>query len=109
MDLNPLFTGVKSFRPSGTAGDELKLFEQAGIELVHGWLVHPDSPEAEVMFKTEDYDSAVNLIADADHLAKGQLVLDDTEVPQAGSSSLASPSLSDEDRMKIESGMYNIL
>lgn len=105
MDLNPLFTGVKSFRPSGTAGDELKLFEQVGIELVHGWLVHPDSTEAEAIMKAADYDSAVNLIADADHIAKGQLVLNETDVPQAGSSSMASPSLTDEERRKVEDGV----
>jgi ubiquitin carboxyl-terminal hydrolase MINDY-1/2 len=112
MDLNPLFTGVKSFRPSGTAGEELKLFEQADIPLVHGWLVDPESPEAEVITKLEDYDSAVNLVVEADHLSKGRLVLDDSDIPQTslgGSSSqagLGSPSLSNEERKTIEDGAF---
>ncbi|KAF8896641.1 hypothetical protein BD779DRAFT_1497035 [Infundibulicybe gibba] len=70
MDLNPLFTSATSFRPAG-AGGELRLFEHVGIKLVHGWLVDPSSPEADVVAQTADYDSAVTLIADADHTAKG--------------------------------------
>ena len=103
MDLNPLFTNATSFRPAGDAG-ELKLFEQAGIQLVHGWLVDPNSPESKAVTKFEDYDNAVNLIADADHTTKGQLV----EVAgsyQAGSSS-TSHNYSDEDRQKIEDGQW---
>ncbi|KAF5346135.1 hypothetical protein D9758_009937 [Tetrapyrgos nigripes] len=100
MDLNPLFTGAKSFRPGGQGGGELKLFEQVDIELVHGWLVEPSTAEAQVLAKTEDYDNAAILIAEADHIAKGQLVTDDTDIPQAGSSK--GPSYSDEERQKIE-------
>ncbi|KAG7441443.1 DUF544-domain-containing protein [Guyanagaster necrorhizus] len=98
MDLNPLFTAATSFR---TGAGELKLFEQVGIELVHGWLVDPESPEAEVLTRTAgDYDSAAMLIADADHTAKGQLVVGDSDEPQAGTS--GSATLSEEDRQKIE-------
>ncbi|KIK71531.1 hypothetical protein GYMLUDRAFT_33736 [Collybiopsis luxurians FD-317 M1] len=101
MDLNPLFTGAKSFRPHGLGG-ELKLFEQVGIDLVHGWLVDPESPEARAISKTPDYDSAVMLITEADHITKGQFVVDefDDGVPQAGSSK--SPVYSDGERRKIE-------
>ncbi|KAF8832818.1 hypothetical protein HHX47_DHR1001429 [Lentinula edodes] len=99
MDLNPLFTGAKSFRPNGTGG-ELKLFEQVGIDLIHGWLVDPESPEAEAISHTEDYDSAVMLIAEADHVTKGRFVVDDSDIPQAESSK--SPVYSDEERAKIE-------
>jgi hypothetical protein len=102
MDLNPLFTNTTSFRPAGDAG-ELKLFEQAGIQLVHGWLADPNSPESKAVTKFEDYDSAVNLIADADHITKGQLV----EVAgshQAGGSSSTTNNYTDEDRQKIEDG-----
>ncbi|KAH9948595.1 hypothetical protein B0H21DRAFT_733212 [Amylocystis lapponica] len=88
MDLNPLFTGIKSFRPAG-AGGELKLFEQAGIELMHGWLVDPDSPEHRVLSQTEDYDTTVNLLVEADHLTRGRLVTSDE---YAGPSSAAGPS-----------------
>lgn len=102
MDLNPLFTGAKSFRPNGTSG-ELKLFEQVGIDLVHGWLVDPESPEFEAVSQTQDYDSAVLLIAEVDHLTKGQFVLEDSDSPQAGSSK--SPMLSDKERSKIENGI----
>ncbi|KAG6907381.1 hypothetical protein DXG01_009110 [Tephrocybe rancida] len=77
LDLNPLFTSPTSFlAATETAGGELKLFSQVGIDLVHGWLVDPDSPEARAMReeKTEDYDSAVGFIAEADHIAGGLLV-----------------------------------
>ncbi|KAJ4471775.1 hypothetical protein C8J55DRAFT_152834 [Lentinula edodes] len=99
MDLNPLFTGAKSFRPNGTGG-ELKLFEQVGIDLIHGWLVDPESPEAEAISHTADYDSAVMLIAEADHVTQGRFVVDESDIPQAESSK--SPVYSDEERAKIE-------
>lgn len=101
MDLNPVFTGPTSFRPAGTGG-ELKLFEQVGIKLVHGWLVDPDSPEAAAVAKTADYDSTATFIADADHTAKGQLVVAD-ESNVAGSSR-HSNNWTDEERIKIETG-----
>lgn len=111
MDLNPLFTGATSFRPAGDGG-ELKLFEQAGIQLVHGWLVDPDSPEADVVKEYEDYDTAVNLIADADHTAHGQLVVDEVvaQAEASGSSSHAGSSqlgtsYTPEETQKIENGM----
>ncbi|KAF7294049.1 MINDY-DUB domain-containing protein [Mycena kentingensis (nom. inval.)] len=98
MDLNPQFTGVSSFRPSGDGADgALKLFEQAGITLVHGWLVDPEGREAEAIAKrAPDYDTAVTFIADADHTAKGQLVLSEYDMPPvasgSGSGSSAGPS-----------------
>jgi len=76
MDLNPLFTMSTSFRPAG-AGGELKLFEQVGISLVHGWLVDPQSPEGKTLEKIQDYDSAVSLIAEVDHLTHGRFVIDE--------------------------------
>lgn len=107
MDLNPVFTGARSFRPAGDGG-ELKLFEQAGIDLVHGWLVDPDSHESKSVAKFADYDSAVNLIVDADHTTKGQLVVADDEQgqsSQAGSSSkVGEDNWTDEERLKIEDG-----
>ncbi|KAF9484257.1 DUF544-domain-containing protein [Pholiota conissans] len=81
MDLNPLFTSATSFQPSPTtngAGGELKLFEHVGIPLIHGWLVDPDSPEAAVIQRIKDYDSAVELIAEVDHLTNGKFVVDET-------------------------------
>jgi ubiquitin carboxyl-terminal hydrolase MINDY-1/2 len=106
MDLNPLFTGATSFRPRGDGG-ELKLFEQAGIKLVHGWLVDPESPESVAVSKTEDYDSALNLIADADHISKGLFLL--TDDPASSNSTQAGPSsptqnYTSEERQKIEDG-----
>ena len=80
MDLNPVFTDATSFHPSTTvvgAGGELKLFEQVGISLLHGWLVDPDGPEAPVLRRIKDYDSAVGLIAEVDHLTNGRFVVDD--------------------------------
>jgi hypothetical protein len=102
MDLNPLFTSATSFRPAG-AGGELKLFEQAGITLVHGWLVDPDSPEAITLAKTPDYDSAVNLIAEADHTAQGRLVVSDHDYDPVPSSSTVK-NWTDEEREKVEDG-----
>ncbi|KAF9532707.1 hypothetical protein CPB83DRAFT_847257 [Crepidotus variabilis] len=81
MDLNPVFTSSTSFRPSGSIGNggELKLFEHAGISLVHGWVVDPASPDAEVLKRVNDYDAAVELIAEVDHLTNGQFVVNEDE------------------------------
>ena len=56
MDLNPLFTGISSFRPAGLGG-ELKLFELCNVALVHGWLADPSTPEYPVLARAEDYDT----------------------------------------------------
>src|ERR1700720_287906 len=101
MDLNPLFTDAKSFRPAGDGG-ALKLFEQAGIQLVHGWLVDPESSEFATVMKFEDYDNAVNLIADADHTTHGQLV--EVAGSQRAGPSSTSVDYTDEERQKIENG-----
>ena len=110
LDLNPLFTGSSSFRPAG-AGGELQLFEQAGIKLVHGWLVDPTSPEYAVLSRTEDYDTSVNLLVEVDHLTKGQFVVADSEP-----SSSAGPSrrqstynLTAEEQKKVEDGELPLL
>lgn len=97
------------------------MFEQAGIELVHGWLVDPDSGEYRVLQHVRDYDTAVTLIADADHITRGRLLTADVwggAEPEAGSSSQGrsgpssyanpsspSDSYSEKDREKIEHGM----
>jgi hypothetical protein len=73
LDLNPQFTGITSFHPGGDGG-ELQLFEKANIKLVHGWVVDPDSTEANVLSHLRDYDTVVNLIADADHITHGRLL-----------------------------------
>ncbi|KAA1467224.1 DUF544-domain-containing protein [Dentipellis sp. KUC8613] len=94
MDLNPLFTGATRFRPA-VDGGELELFDQAGIKLVHGWLIDPESPERAAVAHVEDYDTAVNLIVEADHLSNGQLVGDGAGPSQH------SMELKDEDKQKI--------
>lgn len=101
MDLNPLFTGVTSFRPA-LSGGELKLFEHAGIKLVHGWLVDPSSTEYPAVSNLEDYDTAVNLIAEADHITKGQLVPD----AQASSHSQAGFTLTPQEADKVKDGGF---
>ncbi|CAL1715859.1 unnamed protein product [Somion occarium] len=113
MDLNPVFTDATRFRPAG-AGGELKLFEQAGIKLLHGWLVDPDSPEYAVVSKTKDYDHSVNLIVEADHISKGRLVVAEDDHgpgpssssnqagPSGASSITAHPNLTDDERKKVE-------
>ncbi|KAF5359394.1 hypothetical protein D9756_002911 [Leucocoprinus leucothites] len=114
MDLNPLFTSSTSFRPSQhAAGGGLNLFEKAKIELVHGWLVDPESEEGGVMGRVaKDYDRAVELIAEVDHLTGGRLVLDeeaflrgDDSAGPSGSGSEsrgAMGSYTDEQKKKIE-------
>jgi hypothetical protein len=115
MDLNPLFTSPTAFRPAGDNG-ALKLFEQANIKLVHGWIVDSDSPEYKVLSRTEDYDTSVNLIVEADDVAKGQLVLgENSAVPgpryegpenPAGEPVHISDNWSEEDRKKVEDGTH---
>jgi hypothetical protein len=77
MDLNPVSTDATAFHPlttvTGASGD-LKLFEQVGISFLHGWLVDPDSPESPVFRRVQDYDAAVCVIAEADHLTNGIFV-----------------------------------
>ena len=94
MDLNPLFTGSTSFRPAGEAGGELKLFEQAGVRLAHGWLVDPSSPEYAVVARMQDYDTAVNLLVEADYLTKGHFVVAEPEYEPVPGPSSAGPSSS---------------
>ena len=92
MDLNPLFTGATSFRPAGAAGGELQLFAQAGIQLAHGWLVDPAAPEYAVVARMGDYDTAVNLLVEADCLTKGNFVASQTNDPLPAVPSAASGS-----------------
>ncbi|THH01689.1 hypothetical protein EW026_g1054 [Hermanssonia centrifuga] len=101
MDLNPLFTGITSFRPAGEGG-ELKLFEHAGIQLMHGWLVDPSSPEHPVLMRVEDYDTAVNLIAEADHLSRGQLVTSEEYPSTTAESNTPNAVLTPEEYQKVE-------
>jgi len=102
MDLNPVFTSSTTFRPA-TTGGELALFASAGISLVHGWLIDPESPEYPAVSRVKDYDSAMNLIVEADVLTRG-LLMGDGDV---ASSSQTGPSdsgvnLSEEERRKVE-------
>ena len=115
MDLNPVFTDALGFRPQMRkdlgGGEGLELFSHANIPLVHGWLVDPSSPEYGALQRAVDYDSSVNVVAEADHLTQGRLVLDE-EV--AGSSSGAGSSShtgghndtwNTEQRTKVEDGI----
>lgn len=100
MDLNPIFTAATSFLPSI---DGLQLFEQANISLLHGWLVDPsDEITATVMAKVGDYDSAQNLIVDADVDSMGRLVISDGQVPVNGTALYEQ--LTDKQRAKISDG-----
>ncbi|KAI0264069.1 hypothetical protein BGY98DRAFT_1043493, partial [Russula aff. rugulosa BPL654] len=38
---------------------ELALFASAGISLVRGWLIDPESPEYPAVSRVKDYDSAM--------------------------------------------------
>jgi hypothetical protein len=105
MDLNPVFTTATSFRPAG-AGGELKLSEQVGIKFIYGWVVDPDGEEAYAVRQTADYDSAVNLIAEADHTTNGHLVLCEDSFGVDGSvpNGHASKTLTEEEREKFTRG-----
>ena len=108
MDLNPVFTSPLKFNPSGD-GKELKLFDQTNMKLVHGWLADPDSLELEAMTSAQDYDNATILIAEADHLANGQLVVETDSFAEAGSSSGPSrnnghTAWTEDQRKKVEEG-----
>jgi ubiquitin carboxyl-terminal hydrolase MINDY-1/2 len=103
MDLNPVFTSATSFR---AIGDELNLFKQAGIQLVHGWLVDPESLETAVINKAPDYDSAVNFIAHADHTSKGRLVVSDDLPPNFSGPSKSEQNFNPDEQERIEDGMY---
>ena len=102
MDLNPLFTASTAFRPAG-AGGELKLFEQAGISLVHGWLVDPEGPEGKTLEKIQDYDSAVSLIAEVDHLTHGRFVVNE-DVPGPSTSTNPTTTWTESEQTKIDDG-----
>lgn len=111
MDLNPVFTDALGFRPQMRkdlgGGEGLELFSHANIPLVHGWLVDPSSPEYEALQRAVDYDSSVNVVAEADHLTQGRLVLDEEVAGSssgAGSSSSHTDTWSTEKRTKIEDG-----
>lgn len=114
MDLNPLFTSSTSFRPSAhTAGGGLDLFTKAKIELVHGWLAEPDTEEGRVAMKVKDYDTAVELIAEVDHLTGGRLLSDEEtslrvdngpNVSGSGRVGGEPGNYSDEQKGKIEDG-----
>ncbi|KAF9014066.1 hypothetical protein BDQ17DRAFT_1386609 [Cyathus striatus] len=100
LDLNPVFTSATTFNPTGHGEAGLKLFEQAGIPLVHGWLVDPDSHESKSLKKVQDYDNAVNLIAEADHITNGRLVVNPRqEVVEPGS---PVRNYTEEERTKID-------
>lgn len=128
MDLNPLFTSPTSFRPSTSLSSlslstpssssssspssdgALELFSHAGIKLVHGWLVDPETSEYETIKRLEDYDSAVNLIVEADVLTQGQLVVSEEALEgQASGSSGPSGSshLGESDKKKVQDGVYS--
>ncbi len=109
MDLNPVFASSTTFRPA-TTGGELALFSSAGISLVHGWLVDPESPEYAAVSRVKDYDSAMNLIVEADVLTRGLLMGNGVEDDWDGAGpSQAGPSdsgvnLSEGERRKVEDG-----
>lgn len=109
MDLNPLFTGISAFRPGGEGG-ELKLFDLAGIKLVHGWIVDPDSQEYPVLSTTEDYDTSLNALVAADTATSGQFVVSEQDYsPSPATTTAQQPAeLSPEQEKKITEGELSI-
>jgi ubiquitin carboxyl-terminal hydrolase MINDY-1/2 len=90
-------------------GGEFTLFVSTGISLVHGWLVNPMSPKHATISRVEGYNSAVNLIVEADVLTHGLLMgadadqddADDVGPSEAGLSH-SNVDLTDEERRKVE-------
>lgn len=76
---------------------------------MHGWLVDPSSPEYEVLSRTEDYDTSVNLLVEVDHLTKGQFVVSENEPSssQGPSRRQSTYNLSPEEQKKVEDGELN--
>ena len=119
MDLNPVFVDAHGFRPQMRndldGGEGLELFSHANIPLVHGWLVDPLSPEYEAVQMAGDYDNSVNVVAEADHLTQGRLVVD-VDGDEAGGSSNGTGNSSHtekqsdvwttEQRTKVEDGIF---
>lgn len=116
MDLNPVFVDAHEFRPQMRedlgGGEGLELFSHAKIPLVHGWLVDPSSQEYEAVQRAGDYDNSVNVVAEADHLTQGRLVVDEDEAGGSSSgpgSSSHTGKQSDiwtaEERTKVEDGI----
>ena len=109
MDLNPQFTGYKKFRPSRLGG-ELQLFQRTGIDLVHGWLVDPSSPEHRAVVKTQDYDSSMDLVVEADDLTHGKFVVSQDASGASGSGSPGiGNTLTHDQREKVEDGECPLL
>ncbi|CCA71587.1 hypothetical protein PIIN_05524 [Serendipita indica DSM 11827] len=100
MDLNPLFTSISSFRPAGKGG-ELKLFDLAGIKLVHGWIADPQSSEFAALSKAEDYDTCMDLIVAADAAMGGKLMVEDNEAMLVEDSAAKPAQLSEEEHQKV--------
>ena len=116
MDLNPVFTDVLGFRPQIRkdlgGGEGLELFSHANIPLVHGWLADPSSSEYEAVQRAVDYDNSVNVVAEADHLTQGRLVVDEYEAGGSSSGSHAgkqSDTWTAEERTKVEDGTWSRL
>jgi ubiquitin carboxyl-terminal hydrolase MINDY-1/2 len=108
MDLNPVFTSPTSFRPSGSmgGGGELKLFEHVGIPLVHGWVVDPESTDADVLERISDYDAAVELIAEVDHLTNGKFVMTESDEISPACPSSPADNWTEEGISKVADGMW---
>lgn len=109
LDLNPLFTGASTFRPTGD-GAALDLFKQARIDLVHGWLCDPDSAEYKALLNTQDYDSSMDLIAEADSLTNGQLVaVSEWPGEEINHNPVINAKLKPEEQTKVENGVCDLI
>jgi hypothetical protein len=105
-----LYSDVLHRAPPATTGGKLALFASAGISLVRRWLIDPESPEYTAVSHVKDYESAMNLIVEADVLTRGLFVgnVAEDDGNRAGSSR-AGPSdsgvnLSEEERRRVEDG-----
>ena len=69
-----------------------------------GWST-PESSEGKTLEDIQDYDSAVSLIAEVDHLTHGRFVIDE-DVPDTLAPTSPTTNWTESEKVKIEDGQY---
>ena len=69
-----------------------------------GWST-PESSEGKTLEDIQDYDSAVSLIAEVDHLTYGRFVIDE-DVPDTLTPTSPTTNWTESEKAKIEGGQY---
>lgn len=80
LDVNPQFNSIFNFDSAlDTAAEEVSLFGQAGVPLVHSWVIDNQDPElyGALVQRTGSYDQATLRMTEADALVNGLLLTTD--------------------------------